>query len=267
MAMNNISIIENLEGCEFLEKLDLTLNFIVDLTSVKNLQNNIHLKELFLMGNPCADFEGYRSFVIKTLPRLRTFDGVCIQRSDRIKAAQVKFSIELQKQNYLRIKANEGTSSEDNESFWDTATKYTPETRIQMYQELMKLREVDRSGITGKSCGTQKVGRKLVADDGRILNVNEAKLPFEMKELENGEIVLEVGVYRYLDTSLIDVDVQANYVKIMIKGKVLQLVLPHEVSIADSVARRSQTTGKLVINMPKARFISLDSGAKGRTGC
>ena len=28
MALNNISIIENIEGCESLKKLDLTVNFI-----------------------------------------------------------------------------------------------------------------------------------------------------------------------------------------------------------------------------------------------
>lgn len=45
-ALNNIERIENLEGCESLQKLDLTVNFVGDLTSVKNLKNNIHLESL-----------------------------------------------------------------------------------------------------------------------------------------------------------------------------------------------------------------------------
>lgn len=58
-------------GCEGLTKLDLTVNFIGELSSIKTLQHNIHLKEIFLMGNPCADFEGYRPFVVATLQQLK----------------------------------------------------------------------------------------------------------------------------------------------------------------------------------------------------
>lgn len=46
LALNNIERIENLEGCELLEKLDLTMNFVGELTSVNSLKNNYHLKEL-----------------------------------------------------------------------------------------------------------------------------------------------------------------------------------------------------------------------------
>jgi protein TilB len=54
LAINNIEKVENLEGCESLEKLDLTLNFIGELTSIESLKLNIHLKDLFLTGNPCT---------------------------------------------------------------------------------------------------------------------------------------------------------------------------------------------------------------------
>lgn len=58
-------------GCEDLQKLDLTANFIGELSSVKSLKKNIHLRELFLVGNPCTDFEGYREFVVATLQQLQ----------------------------------------------------------------------------------------------------------------------------------------------------------------------------------------------------
>lgn len=74
LALNNIEKIENLEGCEELAKLDLTVNFIGELSSIKTLKHNIHLKELFLMGNPCAFFDHYREFVVATLPQLK---GCC----------------------------------------------------------------------------------------------------------------------------------------------------------------------------------------------
>jgi len=46
LALNNIERIENLQGCESLKKLDLTVNFIGELTGMETLKNNIHLETL-----------------------------------------------------------------------------------------------------------------------------------------------------------------------------------------------------------------------------
>lgn len=65
-------------SCEFLAKLDLTVNFIdVDglEESVEHLRPLLHLKELFLMGNPCQDWPSHRDFVIHSLPQLKQYDG------------------------------------------------------------------------------------------------------------------------------------------------------------------------------------------------
>lgn len=56
-----------------------------------------------------------------------------------------------------------------------------------------------------------------------------------------------------MDSSLVDVDVQPTYVRVTLKGKSLQLALSEEVRPDASTAKRSQTTGHLVITMPKAR--------------
>ena len=53
------------------------------------LQHNRCLTELFLAGNPCAKHDGYRDFVIATLPQLTRLDGTDITPKERIKAAQV----------------------------------------------------------------------------------------------------------------------------------------------------------------------------------
>ncbi|KAG9462041.1 hypothetical protein GDO78_015037, partial [Eleutherodactylus coqui] len=68
---------------------------------------------------------------------------------------------------------------------------------------------------------------------------------------ENNQIILDLGIYRHLDTSLVDVDVHPNYVRVLVKNKAFQLVLPEEVKPDSSSARRSQTTGHLVVTMPK----------------
>jgi protein TilB len=54
-----------------------------------------------------------------------------------------------------------------------------------------------------------------------------------------------------MDSSLIDLDIQPNYVRVILKGKALQLALSEEVKPDSSTAQRSQTTGNLVIKMPK----------------
>ncbi|KAJ3331982.1 Protein tilB [Blyttiomyces sp. JEL0837] len=93
LALNNITVVENLESCESLRKLDLTVNFISNIFSLQSLVKNEQLEELFLVGNPCTDLEGYREHVIVTLPQLKSLDGKSIEKSERIKA----------KQNYDRI--------------------------------------------------------------------------------------------------------------------------------------------------------------------
>ncbi len=46
LALNNIVVLENLEQCESLTKLDLTVNFVEDVLGVECLVNNVFLKEL-----------------------------------------------------------------------------------------------------------------------------------------------------------------------------------------------------------------------------
>ena len=58
-------------GCESLQKLDLTVNFVGQVSSVESLRSNLHLRELFLVGNPCTEFEGYRQYVVASIPQLK----------------------------------------------------------------------------------------------------------------------------------------------------------------------------------------------------
>ena len=71
----------------------------------------------------------------------------------------------------------------------------------------------------------------------------------------SGLYVIDVSCYKYMDTSLIDVDIQPWYVRVTIKGKILQLVLMSEISPDKSTAQRSQTTGHLVLTLPKLKNI------------
>ncbi|XP_051943501.1 dynein axonemal assembly factor 11 isoform X2 [Hippocampus zosterae] len=284
LALNNIEVIENLQGCENLQKLDLTVNFVGRLSSVESLKENIHLRQLFLVGNPCTLFEGYRKYVVATLPQLKCLDGTEVTRSERIAANQgleeLRMRVLEEEDHYLWKTAHEkeeekakkkqaeesGSSAGDSEEkqeqlteleeerrekeFWHTPCPFTPESRLETHRHLEAKRRAKEKGNEKKV----KPPKTLITADGRVLNVNEPKLDFSLMEDDNNSrIVLDLAVYRHMDTSLMDVDVQPTYVKVAIKGKIFQLVLPAEVKPDSSTAQRSQTTGHLLLHMPRAQ--------------
>lgn len=51
-----------------------------------NLSRCPQIIELYLTGNPCTDWKGYRDFVIATIDSLESLDGKEITKSERIKA-------------------------------------------------------------------------------------------------------------------------------------------------------------------------------------
>lgn len=71
IGTNPERLLLRVSGCESLQKLDLTLNFVGHLSSVERLKHNAHLTELFLAGNPCTQFEGYRQYVVASLTQLK----------------------------------------------------------------------------------------------------------------------------------------------------------------------------------------------------
>ncbi|XP_029971908.1 dynein axonemal assembly factor 11 [Salarias fasciatus] len=304
LALNNIEVIENLEGCESLQKLDLTVNFVGRLSSLESLKHNVHLRELFLVGNPCTQFQGYRQYVVASLPQLQRLDGTDISRSERIRSVQgldeVRRQVLRQEREYEQRRAaekeeaqrsaagqeegpadrrpgsdgrrytntnttasphqqeeelEESTRSQESAEeqreteFWHAPCLFTPESRVEAYRHL----EDRRRGKAEETEKKPKAPRTLITTDGRVLNVNEPKLDFCLTEdEENNSVVLDLSVYRHMDTSLMDVDVQPTYARVSVKGKIFQVVLPAEVKPDSSTAQRSQTTGHLVLTMPRA---------------
>jgi len=273
LALNNIERIENLEGCEFLKKLDLTVNFVGELSSVENLVNNNHLREFYLTGNPCTNFTGYRDFVIATLPQLKSLDGIEITKSDQIKALQNYKSVtkqiieqqeehcrkrQKQKEDFEEKIKNRGDISA--EEYWNEKSEFTPESRIETHKftESQKKKTVDKKDAIEQEF---KKPRKYFSDDGVPFNCNEPKVEFEIKNNDEN-IELKVYVFKFMDSSLVDVDVQPKYVRVTLKGKVLQLFLEEEIKCGMSTAQRSQITGELLVKMPKQNPITRVSAKK-----
>lgn len=79
-------------------------------------------------------------------------------------------------------------------------------------------------------------------------------------------LVIEfVYIFRYLDTSHINVNVEVNYIRVVVKGKIFQIALNDEVKPSEAVVQRSQITGQLVVTVPKLnenKLLSLNAEGK-----
>ncbi|KAJ3277184.1 hypothetical protein HDV01_000236 [Terramyces sp. JEL0728] len=260
LSLNNITKIENLEGCESLEKLDLTVNFVEDLVCLENLKNNDMLRQLYLTGNPCTDIEGYRSF---------TLDGQEIKRSERILANQQYKSI---RDRLLKVEKDEISNQElpqeepdadlelKKAEFQNQLVGHSPEERLKAARELDLLRNKDKKHLEKK----EPKKKILVGPDGRIYQKNEGKWLFDWQVTAEW-IKLTVDISKYLDTSLIKVDVQPAYVCISIKEKILQLLFEYPVNPDSQYLERSKLTGQLAITVTRSTFsgiIDLEKAGK-----
>ncbi|KAI8926626.1 hypothetical protein BC831DRAFT_455977 [Entophlyctis helioformis] len=284
LALNNIKVIENLESCESLSKLDLTVNFVENPICVESLKGNIHLAELFLVGNPCTQIDGYREFVVTALPQLKYLDGTEIEKSERIRASQEFPAIrerllKLQKEQQQRDQQTQaGQTSAENTAeaapasapsgqaiketddldakrheFQTVPVPHTPEARLSAARDLalMKGEKVVNAADLGDPMARKKAEPVLFASDGRVLQKNEGKYSFKWTSSAK-TITLSVDISKFLDTSLIDVDVHPTWLRIIIKGKILQLLIEEEVHVDGVVCERSRLTGQLAITMLKA---------------
>ncbi|BDA46370.1 probable protein tilB homolog [Coccomyxa sp. Obi] len=201
------------------------MNFIgkASLQSVGSLSANIFLTELHLVGNPCTEWASYRPFVIASIPQLLKLDGVAITAEERVQAEEMLPSLQHSLRAELLaegINPDSAALSVEDDSLHDAET--IPETGL------------------------------FLQEGDPVLQKNEGRWEFTLEESRDGKSVeLDVAVGRFLDSSLIKADVQPLYVRLLIKGHLLQLVLPVEVKPGASAAQRSATTGNLLLTMPK----------------
>uniref|UniRef100_A0A3P9MKL0 Leucine-rich repeat-containing protein 6 n=1 Tax=Oryzias latipes TaxID=8090 RepID=A0A3P9MKL0_ORYLA len=147
-----------------------------------------------------------------------------------------------------KLRSSEAAMERQEQEFWQKPCAFTPECRLEVHRHLQRKRKAKE-----KKTEKREKCRALFGDNGQVLNINQPKLNFHLTEdEENNTVVLDLAVYRHMDTSLIDADVQPNYVRVSVKGKIFQIVLPAEVKPDSSTAQRSQTTGHLLLTMPLA---------------
>ncbi|CAM9468839.1 unnamed protein product [Chrysoparadoxa australica] len=299
LALNNIQKIEGLGSCEFLNKLDLTVNF-VDLDclgeSIEHLASRRHLRDLYMIGNPCQQWSGFESYVIALLPQLRCLDGKEITRSRRIVAKQqlpkLMAELAVEAEHVRATKAAEAATKAEAEAKSSQTcsgvaevkgeakgcvgaaehgkagkeaekelTAHTPEVRTAIYKEMAEQKQEQenrKKENMPKERNFEEEQAKAVARarereaEGIIRQCNEGKWEFSWDDDSHpGCVALNVAVPRFLDSSLIDLDVHPHYLSVVIKSKVLRLSTPVEVVSSKAKAQRAKTNGNLLVIMPK----------------
>lgn len=270
-------------ACEFLNKLDLTVNFVdVDTLeeSVDNLQANTHLRELYLMGNPVTQWEGWRHYVTARLPSLQILDGQQVTRSDRIKAARElpRLEAELRRLAAQRREERAAEGAEPPPPDEEGREAYTPAVRTQMYREIAEQKEEqeerrremgprERDYEKEHEDAVERVRREEEEKGSRVRQCNQGQWRFKLDDEDGeGNVVLEVDLPRHLDTSLVDLDVHPTWVSMVIKNKTLRLELPEEVHADRGSAKRSTASGNLVVTMPKVAGPSHLARRRGARG-
>ena len=251
LALNNISVIENIENCESLEKLDMTCNFIEPKTlleSAFNLKKCEAIRELYLTGNPCTDFKPYREIIVAVVDQLVILDGKEILPSERISS----------KQNYddnvsqLEAMIEELQARRDRMTPQDLENTYTKEYRKKIYQEAAqeKAKEEESKPKPEK----KKVPSKYLLS-GEMRQCNEGKYEFALLEYEDPKYtIFTIQLPRFMDTSLISTEIYPNFISLMIKDKLTQIKLWEEVMTTPIELKRSSTTGELFIKLQKIKY-------------
>ena len=138
---------------------------------MESLAANVHLRELYLTGNPCTDYQGYRDVVIAVIPQITSLDGTEVTKSERILATQkldsLRSEIVTQQVEYKKKRSKEKADheqrqakkkekkpgfdgrwytdtdahvaknggdkepEEDDDEFWQENVPYTPESRTE----------------------------------------------------------------------------------------------------------------------------------------
>lgn len=282
MALNNLTVVDGLASCEFLAKLDLTVNFVdVDglAASMAALSPLLHLRELFLMGNPCLEWPGARHYVIASLPQLERLDGKDITRAERIAAAQQYKVLRAELRALAAAKsggsggggggggaaggaaAAAAAAAADDEGEDSDGDAWTPANRVRAARELAESKSEkekrardmapERRDYKAEQATSVAAIRGREAAGG-TRQCNEGRWEFRLEDDDGGgNTVVRLALSRYMDTSLIDVDVQPAYISVIIKSKVFRLAFPAEVRAGDAKCQRSTTTGELVVTVPK----------------
>ena len=295
LTLNNVTTLPapHLAALEKLAKLDLTLNHIriAELTSsIAALTDCVMLRELYMTGNPCTTWSGYRPWVVGGLAGLERLDGTDITRSERLQAQRDRhrLAIELQydiekdakeeaerehkyNTNDKDEKQREADGDSNTEATTDRDTRFTPALRVRMYEEQLAVEAKQQADAAASSAqfapstdlfteAKQKLNTFLDPTQYSAANLpsqrNVGRYPFTLTASTSTCtrcVVLRVEVPRHMDTSVLRVDVQPWWVQVDVRGQLMVLHTGEEVAVDGVSVKRVVSDGSLVVKMPVVR--------------
>ena len=261
LAVNSIQKIENLEKCESLNKLDLTMNF-VDIENLKEscdcLSKVPSLREIYLTGNPCEKFKYCREYIIGRCPQIIIYDGNEVKKSERIKAREMMdfMEKELEKESKAHIIFKQNDPSEKDPN------KYSVEYRRKLYKDLEKEKlENERKKKEESSKPSlwndpviKEVPPPVYKENGEVRICNQGRYEVFLDEdiYTTAITTFRIKLPKFLDTNKIKVDLNPNYVRVDVNGKITQWRFDNDIIVEKATVQRSTTTGILEIKAPMA---------------
>ena len=259
MAVNSISKIENLEKCESLRKLDLTMNF-VDIEDLKEscdcLSKVDSLREIYFTGNPCEKFKYCKQYVIGRCPQLIIYNGDEIKKSERIKAKEMMPIMEKE----LEKESREHVIFKQNDPGQKDPNKYSVEYRRKLYKDLenekleneRRKKEESSKGSLWDEPTIKEVPPPVYKENGEVRICNQGRYDVFLDEdiYTTAITTFRIKLPKFLDTSKIKVDLNPNYVRIDVKGKITQWKFENDIIVEKATVQRSTTTGVLEIKAP-----------------
>ena len=261
LAVNSIQKIENLEKCESLNKLDLTMNF-VDIENLKEscdcLSKVPSLREIYLTGNPCEKFKYCRDYIIGRCPQIIIYDGNEVKKSERIKAREMmdfmEKELEKESKQHVIFKQNDPSEKDPN--------KYSVEYRRKLYKELEKEKlenerkkkeESSKPGLWDEPV-IKEVPPPVYKENGEVRICNQGRYDVFLDEdiYTTAITTFRIKLPKFLDTNKIKVDLNPNYVRCDINGKITQWRFDNDIIVEKATVQRSTTTGVLEIKAPMA---------------
>ena len=261
LAVNSIQKIENLEKCESLNKLDLTMNF-VDIENLKEscdcLSKVPSLREIYLTGNPCEKFKYCRDYVIGRCPQIIIYDGNEVKKSERIKAREMmefmEKELEKESREHVIFKQNDPSEKDPN--------KYSVEYRRNLYKDLEKEKlenerkrkeESSKPGLWDEPV-IKEVPPPVYKENGEVRICNQGRYEVFLDEdiYTTAITTFRIKLPKFLDTSKIKVDLNPNYVRVDVNGKITQWRFDNDIIVEKATVQRSTTTGDLEIKAPMA---------------
>lgn len=258
LAVNSISVIEGLHDCESLRKLDMTCNYIdvEDLEqSMINLSKCPEIKELYTTGNPCESWPKYKEYVYATVPQLMKLNGIEITHSMKILAKQELSEI-------TKLLRKDAEESKKKKASGENKITFDKAERRKMYLELEEQKKESEEHKKKARYGEDapvKPPPSVYNDSGEIRLCNEGKYKFNIDDdSEIGYSIFTMYLPKYLDTSLITVDLNPKYIRVNVKGKITQIKFFEDILVEKSKIQRSQITGALVVKCPMAKYTDED---------